>query len=281
MTRSPRPPILYPKHLNLYAQCPERYYHERIERRGDAQTRSTALARGIAVHEVLSSVVKDYEAFFNEHGVPAVPSDLRLRAERALPRDAYPDGASWAKDLDALVAEVQFGVAYLDGEARVLATEATFQYPYGGSDECPRFVLAVKVDAVLLRHDDDGRAFLDVVDWKGGTGLWHDPIQELACRIAIQYNAKRRFDVDPAFIQNTTVYVSARAHRSVVIPTSEGQQRWSDLKQLASGIVLAAEWAPNPSPLCEWCPYFGNGCSLDAQKDQSDDVALWLGAPAA
>ena len=28
-----RKPILYPKHLNLYVQCPERYYHERVARK--------------------------------------------------------------------------------------------------------------------------------------------------------------------------------------------------------------------------------------------------------
>jgi len=273
-----RSPILYPKHLNLYAQCPERYYHERIERRKDAQTRSTALARGIAVHEVLSDVVTDYEAFFREHGVPAVPSDLQVRAERALPRGPYPDEEARRSDLNALVAEVQYGVAYLDGEARVLATEATFQYPYGGSDECPRFVLAVKVDALLLRHDADGRAFVDIVDWKGGTSLRHDAIQELACRIAVQYNAKRQFGVAPSYFQSTTVYVSAQAQRSVVIPTAEGLERWSDLKQLVTGIVLAGEWAPNPSPLCEWCPFFGNGCSLGGQDSHTDAVTNWLEA---
>ena len=262
-------PILYPKHLNLYAQCPERYYHERVKRQKTDQAKGTALARGIAVHHVLSDVANEYETFIQEHGVPAVPSDLVLRAERALPRDPYPDEAAWASDLKALIAEVQYGVAYLDGEARVLATEATFQYPYGGSDECPRFVLAVKVDAVLLRHDADGRVFLDIVDWKGGNGLRHDPIQELACRIAVQYNAKRQFDVAPAYFQSTTVYVSAKAHRSVVIPPSEGLERWSELKQLVAGIVLAADWTPNPSPLCEWCPFFGNGCSLGGEASQT------------
>jgi hypothetical protein len=280
MAENVRKPILYPKHLNLYAQCPERYYHERIERPKTGHAMGTALVRGIAVHHVLSDVAKDYEAFIRDHGVPAVASDLVRRAERALPRDPYPDEAAWASDVKALVAEVQYGVAYLDGEARVLATEATFQYPYGGSEECPPFVLAAKVDAVLLRHDTDGRAFLDIVDWKGGNGLRHDPIQELVCRIAVQYNANRRFEVAPAYFQNTTVYVSAKAHRSVVIPPSEGQQRWAELKQLVAGMVLAGDWTPNPSPLCEWCPFFGNGCSLGGETGPTDEVSNWLDAVA-
>jgi hypothetical protein len=65
-----------------------------------------------------------------------------------------------------------------------------------------------------------------------------------------------------------------------VIPSSEGQQRWSDLKQLVAGIVHAGDWTPNPSPLCEWCPFFGNGCSLGVQTSQTDEVTNWLDAVA-
>jgi hypothetical protein len=276
VTHLSRSPILYPKHLNLYAQCPERYFHERIERRNVQPPPSPAMARAIAAHKVLSEIVLDYEAFFRAHGVPAVPSDLVNRIERALSHDPYPDTASWASDVNALVMEVKRGVSYLDGEARVLATEITFQYPYGGDAECPPFVLAAKVDALLHRLDAVGRPYLDIVDWKGGTGTKRDSIQELACRIVVQHNAGKRFGLEPAFIQNSTVHLGVAAHRSVVIEREEGRQRWSELKQLAAGIMLGGDWLPNPSPLCEWCPFFGNGCSLGVQTSQPDTLTNWL-----
>jgi hypothetical protein len=264
-------PILYPKHLNSYAQCPERYYHERVERRRVEQVPSLALARGIAVHQVFAEIAGTYEAFIQTHGVPAVPSDLAAIVERALPMAPYPDPEAWASDIKTLVAEIKNGVAYLDGAARVLATEATYQYPHGGDIQCPPFVLAAKVDAILLRQTEDGRPYLDVVDWKGGASTRRDAIQELASRIVVKHNAKRCFEVVPAFIQNTTVHLRAGLHRSVVIDREEGRQRWSEIKRLAAGIVLAADWSPNPSPLCEWCPYFGNGCTLNVQTSQEDD----------
>jgi hypothetical protein len=267
-------PILYPKHLNTYAQCPERYFHERVERRKVQQAPSPAFARGIAAHRVLSAIASEYEAFIRAHGVPAVPSDLLTRVERALSHDAYPDADAWASDVNALVTEVKRGVSYLDGEARVLATEIEFQYPYGGDADCPPFVLAAKVDALLHRLDAVGRPYLDIVDWKGGAGTKQDLIQELACRIVVRHNAKKRFGLEPAFIQNSTVHLGVAAHRSVVIEREEGRQRWAELKQLAAGIMLTGDWPPNPSPLCEWCPFFGNGCSLESQAGQDEGEGL-------
>jgi hypothetical protein len=81
-------PILYPKQINIYLQCPERYYHERIERWKVNQPISPALARGIASHRVLSEVANEREAHLDAFGVVAVAPDLLARSERALRQDA-------------------------------------------------------------------------------------------------------------------------------------------------------------------------------------------------
>src|SRR5829696_8089693 len=94
-----RKPILYPKHLNLYAQCPERYYHERVARQRRETNAGTALVRGIAVHEALSEIARDYETFYQQAGVPSVPSDLHARAGRALSRESYPCDDAWKDDV--------------------------------------------------------------------------------------------------------------------------------------------------------------------------------------
>jgi hypothetical protein len=102
-----------------------------------------------------------------------------------------------------------------------------------------------------------------------------DAIQEAASRIVVKYNAKRCFGLDPAFIQNTTVYLGAAAHRSIVIERDEGLVLLAEIKRLAAGILKGSHWPPTPSPLCEWCPFFGNGCSLDAQEDGKSDIDDW------
>ncbi len=47
------------------------------------------------------------------------------------------------------------------------------------------------------------------------------------------------------------------------------------MKEVAAAIIKGRDWAPNPSPLCEWCPFFYNGCSLTVQ-DGNDDLGKWL-----
>lgn len=255
-------PILYPKHLNIYAQCPERYYHERVERRRVDQPPSLALARGIAVHHALAAITSEYEGFIQAHGVAAVPRDIATFVEKALPLNPYPDAEVWASDVEAVVDQVKHGVSYLDGEARVLATEATYRRQHRGDADCPPFVLAARIDVVLLRHTEDGEPFLDIVDWKGGTSTKRDMVQELASRLVVSHNAQRAFGFNPAFIQNTTIHLAAGVHRSIVIDREEGMRGVSEIKRLAAGIIQATDWPPSPSPLCDWCPYFGNGCTI-------------------
>lgn len=270
-----RSPILYPTHINLYLQCPERYYHERIERRRADQVFSPALAKGIAIHEILASLAAAYQHAMDHGDGPAVPIDLVCRAEAALPRARYGSELAWRADVEAVVGAAKNGVSYLDGEARVLATEATYQFPYLQGKDCPPFTLAAKVDLVLHRRDANGQWYLDVVDYKGGTSVRVDPIQELAARIVVKQKA-HRFNVDYAYIQSTTLFVGVGVINSDVLSTEECGNRWSQMKQAVAGMLGGHTWRPNPSPLCEWCPYFNKGCSLTPELGVAEDIATWL-----
>jgi hypothetical protein len=262
-------PILYPTHLNLFRQCPERYHKERIERRKIAREFSPALAKGIAVHQLLNDGVSEYQ----RQGT--LPANLRDRAEAALPRALYPSAFAWEVDVAAIVAEVKYGLSYLDGVAVVLATEATYQFRYQGGADCPPFVLAAKVDLVVHHRDDDGQPSLDVIDFKSGASLKIDPIQELAARIVVKQNAVR-FGVEYAAIRTTTIHLGAKVVRSEVLDADECRRRWSDVKGAAAAILTGTDWSPTPSPLCEWCPFFGNGCSIAGGDDDGGDLSTWL-----
>ncbi len=79
-----------------------------------------------------------------------------------------------------------------------------------------------------------------------------------------------------AYIQNTTVYVGARAVRSEVLDAEECGRRWSQTKQVVAAIIEGSDWSPNPSPLCEWCPFVNGGCSLTVEDGDDDDLGQWL-----
>jgi len=265
-----RLPILYPKHLNLHADCPERYYHEQVEKQRPDQGYSPALAKGIAVHAILDAAAAEYRL---QHSVPA---DLYPRAETLVPRAQYPSDEAWWADIEAVVEAVKVGLPYLDGEVQVLATEATYQYRYEKANGCPPFVLAAKVDLVLLRRAEDRRVLLDIVDWKTGASLRRDPFQEVASRIVVAACAAQRFSVAYDAIQTTTVFLGAHAMQSGVLADVECQRVWGEMKGIAAAILAGKEFPPNPSPLCQYCPFFGGVCSLAARPNLPDGLGDWL-----
>lgn len=245
MATSNRPRVLYPTYINLYKQCPERYYHERVERQKPEEGFNAALTEGIAMHDILAAAASIYRRSFDDGAV--VLCDIESRAESALPFGAYSSELAWRADVEAIVFGVKEGLKYLDGEARVLAAEATYQFPYTRQKDCPSFVLAAKVDLVLLKRDADDRPFLDVVDYKGGSSLRVDPVQEIAARIVVKQNASR-FKSEYEYIQSTTIHLGAGVRSSVVVDDDECGRRWAQIKDLVSAISEADQWDPTRLP---------------------------------
>jgi hypothetical protein len=54
------------------------------------------------------------------------------------------------------------------------------------------------------------------------------------------------------------------------------QDTWREIKGLVRSITAATTWPPVRSVLCEWCPFYGNGCSLDPAEGAGEALALWL-----
>jgi PD-(D/E)XK nuclease superfamily len=260
----------WPKQLNLYHECPERYFHERIERRKGEVSSNLAMTKGIAAHQVLGDIADHYR----NHG--AVPSDLSERTRKALPRSEYPSEESWVNDLETAAQEVEYGTTVFDGNGTVLASEQTFKYLYKHGRSCPPFELAARVDLVMLRDDDEGKPFLDVMDFKGGAGK-DDLIQRLASRIVVKNHADEvGFGVPFDYIQNSTVLTGQGATRSVKLDLDDLRRGWELIKKIVGAIIDAADWHPIRSPLCEYCPYYIDGCSIAPDPDGPDELGEWL-----
>jgi hypothetical protein len=273
MTGQPRPPMFFPNHLSSYHECPERYFHDRIERRKNQFPPGPELARGIAIHHVLSDAAIHYQT----HGT--VPSDLGERVRRALPRKDYSSEEIWESEIETVGKEVEFGSTVFDGAGTVLSSEHTYDYHYKRGQDCPPFVLAAKVDLVMLRHDSDGKPFLDVMDFKSGSGKV-DSIQEVACRIVVKSHAKN-FGVPFGYIQNSTVQTGQSAIQSVTLDDHDFRRAWQQITQIVSALIDGVDWHPIRSPLCEWCSYFMDGCSIAPDPDGPDELGDWLDGVAA
>src|SRR5215216_6657154 len=169
----------FPTALTTYELCPERYFHQYVEKRPIRDDFFVpTLERGRAIHRVLYDAALE----FMEH--ESLPSDIPARAAIALKRARYALGEEWREDLTIVIRDIEFGLGQFDGTAQVLAAERKYYRKF--DEEEPFFVLEAKVDLVLLRVDEDGLLFLDVVDFKSGTGT-PNPVQEIMCKIVVEH----------------------------------------------------------------------------------------------
>jgi PD-(D/E)XK nuclease superfamily len=243
----------FPTALTTYELCPERYFHQYVEKRPIRDDFFVpALERGRAIHRVLYDAALEYM----EH--ESLPSDIPARAAIALKRARYASDEEWREDLSIVIRDIEFGLGQFDGTAQVLAAERKYYRKF--DEEEPFFVLEAKVDLVLLRVDEDGLLFLDVVDFKSGTGT-PNPVQEIMCKIVVEHNAKR-FRVPFNYVRSTTVRTGKDDIEAVVLDGEEFDYFLLHVKTLVKAILKDESWRPIQSHRCSWCPFEADGCSL-------------------
>ena len=257
-----RPPIYYPTQLTLYRQCPERYFHRHVERRRVEEGFSPALAKGQAIHAILAEY---FDTYRREGGFP---TDLRDRAEYYLPRGPYPHDKAWQHDVATIIAQVEFALLSFDRTAVVVATEVTYEYAYPGSPDCPPFTLRAKVDRVIRYQDGT----LEHADYKTGSGTRIDPLQNVISRIVVG----QQFRGELSLILSASIFLAGQSLRVDRLTREQVQETWREIKETARAIVEAKEWPASRSPLCAWCPFSSDGCSLYTPPEDGEQLTEWL-----
>jgi CRISPR/Cas system-associated exonuclease Cas4 (RecB family) len=252
----------FPKQLSTFERCPEQFYFEFVEKRPKPVMPFNApRERGRVIHNIFNGIAAE----FSKNGER--PTNQFDRASAALDREHYSTEEEWLSDVQIIVKEVEFGLGVFDDKAQILASENSFEYPHKQDDDCPSFVLGAKPDLVMLRCDDDGLLYFDIVDFKTGKG-WSDSIQEIATRIVVKRNAKR-FRAPFNFICNTTVRTGVSDIDSKVLDPDDCAYRWQHIKDLVKEIAQRYDWPPKKNWSCKTCPYRECGCTLS--PDEFDD----------
>jgi len=201
---------------------------------------------------------------------------LAGRVAAALPRERFPDERAWRAETTVALAQIAAGAGYLPGDARILGVEAFHRFPYGGDALTPPFVLGAIADLIVAGRDEDGVAYLNVVDWKTGARKAVDLLQEVSLRIAARHAFRAG---DYGYLVSTTVFLVDGTASAVVRDDLTCRQVWREIKGLVTAAASDRLFAPLPSNRCQWCPYFGSGCILDRPGAPGDDeTARWLDA---
>ena len=255
-------PTLTPTMLATFARCPQQYAFKYVQKlKPVEETFSPDLARGNAAHNVLGAVLRQFQR------TQAFPINLQERAESQLPRDGYAGDEAWEADVEKVVGWVKWALMAFDGTARVVAVERPFEYVFPGNGDCASFRLRAIVDLVL-EHPDGS---IEHLDWKTGTGYRIDPIQNVVSRIVVG----QAFPKQPHLL-SSTAFLASETTRTDELAYDEVKAGWGTIKELAAAIMAEREFFPISNPLCPWCPFSGQGCSLFPASDAPDEMTEWL-----
>jgi hypothetical protein len=268
-TPSQKTPRRYATQLELFQQCPRRYFHKVVERRAVDEAFSFALHKGKVAHEVLKLCGIELR------DTCTVPADLRPLVATRLPRAMYPSDAAWEADVTEVVQWIKYGLAYLDPYATILGVELFQDRTYRSPASDTAVSLGAVIDLVLLRTDANGERFVEVVDYKTGRNLDQSRFAPVITRFVLKPLLAQHFPgKEFASVVFTELYLAQRFPRSRELTLPACLEAWEHVTQTIATIEAEQTWEPNPSPLCQWCPFNGHGCQA-AQTAAEDSSSLW------
>jgi hypothetical protein len=258
---------LFPSHLELFQQCRLRYHLKMEGQRPVDQPLSAPLAKGNVAHEVLKICGKEWQE------TVSMPADLRSLVAPRLPRSNYSSQASWETDVAEVVEWVKYGLSYLDPYATILGVEQFLDRTFHPDDGSPPIPLGVVIDMLLLRTDSTGAKFIEIVDYKTGKHLDASLFAPVVSRFVLKRLITTHLPGDTfAPVVFTELYLGKRHVRTSEMTMERCLADWEEVKRTLAEISAEITWAPTPSPLCEWCPFNGNGCEPTSEEDS---VSLW------
>ena len=267
LSNSPKTRRLYPSHLERFQQCRRRYHLQLGGQRPHDQPVSAALAKGNVAHEVLKICGKEWQESVS------MPADLRALVAPRLPRITYPSQAAWETDVDEIVEWVKYGLSYLDPYATILGVEQFLDRTFHPDDGSPPIPLGVVIDMLLLRTDSKGAKFIEIIDYKTGKHLDASLFAPVLSRFVLKRLINTHLPGESfAPVIFTELYLGKQHVRTNELTLERCLADWEEVKRTLAGIAAETSWAPTPSPLCEWCPFNGNGCEPTSEENS---VSLW------
>ena len=260
---------IYPSAIEQYQQCARRFYLQRVAHHPTINQSSPAMAKGNAVHNVFKTCGEQLRrtgSFPTE--IPKLIS-VELARHPAL-SDTLLDG-----DIAELTDWVRFGLANIDRTAQVLGVEQFAERPIRMADDI-RITFGAKLDLVLLRTGLNGEPFIEVIDYKSGQNLDQAQFPPVLSRFVLkrQIDQYLQLKMEKRFgrVLFTEIYLSRSEVRRQEMTREKCDHDWDALLQVVSELLSDRDWVPSPSPMCEWCPYLGNPCTVHAFDGTED---LW------
>ena len=246
-----------PKHINLFLQCPERYYWSYVRRTRTPWVFSRNLEIGRACHNVLAFIWNQRRAGFED------PDDLTSLIRRYLREADYPpdESVTFHEDVETIARYVERTLDLLNADASVDGVEEELASPLR-REGARRVEIRSKIDLVL----DHGDGEIEHIDYKTGKPE-RDLIQEVMSRVVLR---SRLAETERHLQRLVTTTIFAKDGSLVREELDRDQFRgfWEEIVGSINRIRSADSWKPKPGPYCQWCGFSQRRCSVRGEANE-------------
>jgi hypothetical protein len=274
--KAPEPPAwpvtryLSPSSLNGYTTCPHRIRLQHVDQMPGRQEWSLILEEGKVAHSILADAAKRLRA-----RVPfRTGDDMLAWVRRALPPHRFPSTAAQEASVRKVLRWVDAGLTHLDPGAQILNIENPRSRTFRIESVNARLTISTRPDLILLRTDDEGKPFVDIIDYKTGS-VWVDTIAPITMRFVFK-ELLQKISPDTLNLPVRFTYIFLEHNETEVIPLTPEycESAWNDVLALAEHLVHEREWPARPSNFCHYCQYHEWHCNAAREQETHDGSHL-------
>lgn len=267
--RWPHDRWISPTVLKSYRDCARQVRLKHIDRLPETPVTRIDYTKGNATHIALKQAAER----LRRGEEPLSDEQVLDKVRRDLPRSGFPSDEEWESHVRDVMRWVRRGRHYIRRPTIVdwVQVERPLKRSWKLFHNAPPVTISARPDVIVL-HDDDGELWVEIIDYKTGS-KWFDEMPALVLRLV----ARELLDglvgnVDDVRVRFTYLWLEHADADSIDLTAEYIDYYWRDIENSMRALAREAEWAPNPSPRCHYCPYFETTCTEKIPLDSWPDL---------
>ncbi len=245
-----------PSALKSFNTCPYRVRLQYLDQVPKPPIFNLFLTMGNIAHQLLAQ-----SATLISRGQPVLPEETLFEmAFRRLPPWQFPTEVAREGHTRDILRWVLYGIGHLDRDADYLKIERMGHREVAWQPDGMRLTVVTKPDVVLLRTDDDGERFVEIIDYKTGSRRIDD-IPPVVMRYVLK-DVFKAIVPDPSQLRMvfTYLWLDSGMRDEIPLTLEYSEAAWAAVVENIERLMNEREWPAQPSFLCNYCPYKGAPC---------------------
>ena len=265
--RWPHDQWISPSVLKTYRDCAHRVRLQYLDRVTQPPITRIDFTKGNATHTALKQVAEKLA----RGDEPPTDEQVLAKVRRDLPRHGFPSDEEWDAHVREVLRWARYGREYIQRPTIVdwLQVEKPLKRSWNLFRNTPPFTITARPDLIVLH--DDSEPWIEIIDYKTGS-KWFDEMPALVLRLVARETLDNLVgNVDHTRVRFTYLWLDHRDMDVIDLTSEYIDYYWRDVEDGMRALARESEWAPNPSPRCHYCPWFGTTCTekipIDAWHD--------------